>query len=136
MARPSDQDKEEKALDALMAAAFRLGGRDEPVTEEEAERLVRNPPELSSEDKAAIDSLEPDFVEHLLKQSGSGEPAPPGAEPVLDEELEDALAAMHRGKEGEELSDEARREIERKRRELLGEPEPETETDEENRDGA
>jgi hypothetical protein len=134
MAQPSDQDREDRALDALMAAAFRLADGGKPMTEAEAKRFARNPPELPPEDEAALRSLRDDFVDRLIKQRGPATLPAPCAGQVPDEEIEQAYAAMHRGKEGDELSDEARREIERKRRELLGEPE--SKPDEECKDGA
>lgn len=123
----TDPKSEDRAIDALMAAAFRLSRSDEPLTEKESEKLAANPPQLSPEDEAAIESLGPDFVHRLLHKAQT-EKSIVGQEPVvLGREIEEAYAAMNRGKHDDSLSEQTRREIERKRRELLGEEEPEDE---------
>jgi len=123
----TDPKSEDRAIDALMAAAFRLSGSNEPLTEKESEKLAANPPRLSPEDEAAIESLGTDFVHRLLHKAQT-EKSIVGQEPVaLDREIEEAYASMNRGKHDDSLSEQTRHEIERKRRELLGEEEPEDE---------
>jgi hypothetical protein len=112
---------EERALDALMAAAFCACGSDEPLTEEEAEKLAAHPPRLSDEDEAAIASLGPDLVERLLEQSKTKTHKYTEEQTIIEKEIEEAYIAMNRQLGDKDLSDETRREIERKRRELLGE---------------
>ena len=119
----TDPKSDDRAIDALMAAAFRLSGSDEPLTEKESKKLAKNPPRLSPEDEAAIESLGPDFVHRILHEAQT-EKSVVGQEPVgLDREIEEAYAAMNRGKHDDSLSEQTRLEIERKRRELLGEEE-------------
>ena len=112
---------EERALDALMAAAFRACGSDEPLTEEEAEKLAAHPPRLSDEDEAAIAYLGLDLIERLLERSKTDTHKYAGKQTTIKKEIEEAYLAMNRKLEDKDLSDETRREIERKRRELLGE---------------
>ena len=135
MATSNEHTNEERALDALMAAAFRVEDAERPVSEEEARRMAESPPALSPEDEEVVAAIGPDFVDRLLE---SAEDRSPGTEKLgesLDVEIKEAYAAMNRGREGDDLDDKAREEIERKRRELLGEPESEAGPDEEVQDG-
>jgi hypothetical protein len=134
MATSSEHTNEERALDALMAAAFRAEDIERPVSVEEARHIVENPPALSPEDEEVVAAMRPDFVEKLLKSVEVGSPDAEEVGEVLDAEIEEAYAAMNRGQKGDELDEKAREEIERKRRELLGEPEPEVGPDEEAHD--
>lgn len=61
-----NSESENRAIDALMAAAFRLSVPDETISEDEAMKLAANPPKLSSEDEAVVESLGPNFVENIL----------------------------------------------------------------------
>jgi len=130
MATSSENTNEERALDALMAAAFRAEDIERPLSDEEARRIMENPPALSPEDEQVLAAMGPDFVDKLLKSAGAGSRDVGEAHEVVDAEIEEAYAAMNRGREGGELDEKARKEIERKRRELLGEPEPEVGLDE------
>lgn len=112
---------EERALDALMTAAFRACSPDEPLTEEEAEKLAAHPPRLSDEDEAAIASLGPDLVERLLEQSKTKTHKYTEEQTTIEKEIEEAYIAMNRQLGDKDLSDKTRHEIERKRKELLGE---------------
>jgi hypothetical protein len=49
----ADKEKENRALDALIAMAL----RPRPATDKEIEEFMKNPPELSEEDKKAVDSI-------------------------------------------------------------------------------
>lgn len=122
-----ERKSDERALDALMAAAFRISGSDEPMSEKEAQRLAANPPRLSPEDEAAIASLGTDFVDRLSQRVETEKHNVEEDRGTLDQEIEEAYAAMNRGKGADELSEQTRREIEKKRRELLGEEESEDE---------
>lgn len=124
----SEPKHEDRAIDALMAAAFRISRSDKPLSKEEAEKLAANPPRLCKEDEEAISSLGPDFVHNLLQKAQTEKPVPEKEPGILDREIEEAYAAMNRGKHDDSLSEQTRREIERKRRELLGEEEPEDES--------
>ena len=116
----NDQEREDRALEALLAAAFRIDA-DRPIDEQEAAELMKNPPCLSKEDQAETDSWGDDLVDRLLTQGKIVSERGEAQEGTLDPAISQAYMAMHRGKEGEELSEEAKEEIERKRRELLGE---------------
>jgi len=116
----SDSKRENEALDALMAAAFRMSTPDERTDCEEATKFARAKPKFSPDDEAAIKSLGPDFVEKLLVEGTWRVPGEAGATSE-DREIEDAYAAMNRGSGDESMSDQTRQEIERKRKELLGE---------------
>jgi len=121
----NDKNKsEERALDALMAAAFRTCGSDEPLTEEEAEKLAAQPPKLSNEDEAAIASFGIDLVDRLLEQSKAETRKYTEEHITIEKEIEEAYFAMNRQLGDKDLSGETRREIERKRQELLGEKDP------------
>ena len=111
---------ENEALDALMAAAFRMPTPDETTDCEEALNFAKTEPHLSPDDEAAIQSLGVDFVEELLVE-GARKLSSKDGESNWDREIEDAYAAMNRGNVDESLSDQTRQEIEKKRRELLGE---------------
>jgi len=136
MATSSEHTDEERALDALMAAAFRAEDLERPLSDEEARRIMENPPALSPEDEQVVAAMGSHFVDDLLKSAEAGSRDAGEAHEVLDAEIEEAYAAMNRGREGGELDEKAREEIERKRRELLGEPEPEACPDEESQDGS
>jgi hypothetical protein len=116
----SNSKRENEALDALMAAAFRMSTPDEKTDGEEAMKLAGAKPKFCPDDEAAIKSLGPDFVEKLLVDGARKLPEKGGATSG-DREIEDAYAAMNRGNVDESLSDQTRQEIERKRQELLGE---------------
>ena len=120
MERPINSDKEARAIDALIAAAFRMGASD-PVTPEEAERFVEESSNLSVEDRNLIKSCGDDFVDNLLCNLSSSEASYTTGERNIDPEIENALAAMHRKKKNKEMSEETLRKLDKKRRELLGE---------------
>jgi hypothetical protein len=112
--------REDDALDALMAAAFRMSAPDERTDCEKAMKVLGAKPKLSPDDAAAIESLGQDFVEKLLIEGARKLSKEEGATD-WDREIEDAYAAMNRGNVEESMSDQTRQEIERKRQELLGE---------------
>jgi len=111
-------ESEDNALDALMAAAFRLPVIDETSDEKEATRLAASTPRLSNEDETAIASLSPDFIDYLLDKEKGHRPRKIAD---LSQEISEAYAAMNRGNLDAELSEQTHREIEKKRKELLGE---------------
>ncbi len=61
------KDKANRALEGLLALAFRT-----PLTDEEIEKVMNEPVELSAEDKAAIDSWDIDRVMQIIKEQGNG----------------------------------------------------------------
>jgi hypothetical protein len=113
-----EKESENRALDALLAAAFRLPLTDETTSEDEAEKIAVNPPELSPEDEKAISTLGPNFVKELPERAAR--PRERRIESNFENEIKEAYAAMNRGNIDENLSEKTRQEIERKRRELLG----------------
>jgi hypothetical protein len=115
---------EEKALDALMFAAFNVYGSDEAITEKKADKMVAHPTRLSAEDEEAMKSLGPDFAGKLIERSNATTPHYTERQPIMEKEIEEAYAAMNRKLGDKDLSDKTRLEIERKRRELLGREDP------------
>lgn len=112
----NDSNAEDRALDALMVAAFLLSSDDETTDVEKAEHLAAIPPHLSKEDEAVIESLGDDFVKNVIcRKKRKNE----RSQERISEDIKEALAAMNRGKTEEDLSEKTRKEIERKRRELL-----------------
>ena len=110
-------NKDERALEALLAAAFRLDPPDD-VSDEEAKAIFQQPVRLSKEDEEAIESWGTDFVEKLLESQNPISSDTPQSINV-DEELKQEYFAMNRDKDGSDLDDEARREIDRRRKEIL-----------------
>ena len=135
MVTSSEHTNEERALDALMAAAFRAEDEDRPYGQEEASRILEEPPALSPEDEQIVAAMGDHFVEALLRSAETGTPEMGDGHEAMDEEIDEAYAAMNRGREGDGLDEEALREIERKRRELLGELDSEVDLDEGLKDG-
>lgn len=105
----ADGEREDQALDALIVAALRPDLRGDVPTD------VAGPePALSDEDRRALDALGPDLAERLARgERPGGRPRPRkngGGRWQL-------AGSLNRG-EGEEPGEEAREEMERKRREL------------------
>jgi hypothetical protein len=110
----TDPNREDKALDALIAAAFRQEAC-EDLTLEELRRLESA---LSDEDKAALASLGDDLAERIaagLWKARSGADDDGAGSESCAEEL---AGSMNRGDEEGDLTDAAREEMERKLREL------------------
>lgn len=112
-------NKNERALEALLAAAFRLNLPEE-ISNEQAEKFFQQPSGVSQEDREAINSWGTDFIENLLENQ----------RPIsndhsqdihVNEELKKEYFAMNRDKDGSDLDDEVRREIEKKRKDILDE---------------
>jgi hypothetical protein len=103
MTNPHDEEREERALDALIVAALRADLGDVPSPPEQGF------PELTEEDRRALDALGPDFIKRLLE----GQIAPTRSVERTRERRERA-SAMHRGDEDGEVTDRAREEMERK----------------------
>ena len=103
-------NEDEKALEALLAAAFKLHDFD-MMSDEDIEKFFNSPAQLSEELSEVADSLEISFVEELLNsqkiKSFSNKTE------KLDEELELETMAMNRDKDGNDINDEIREAIER-----------------------
>jgi hypothetical protein len=98
-----EKEREERALDALIASAFKEDVCD--VDENEVERFSKA---LTDADRAALDALGPNFIQSLfaggIKKSGK--------------KVRGQLAtAMNRSEEDQPPSDKAKEEMERKVRE-------------------
>ena len=103
-------NNEERALDALMAAAF-LDGTDLGDEELNVKKLERN---LTENDKQALDTLGPDLARKITSgewETGLERPCDQVANHEVEEDL---LVAMNRGDGDNDLSPEARAEIEKK----------------------
>ena len=101
-----DRNPEDRALDALMAWALRQPDNTHP---EKA---------LTEEDRKALDELGPDLIEKVMSGRWTP-PAPPTPATRRPRESELELAgSMNRAGEDQELSEEAVREMDRKRKEL------------------
>lgn len=103
-------NNEERALDALMAAAF-LDATDLGDEELNTKKLERF---LTEDDKRAMEALGPDLARRITSgewETGRERPC----DHVADHEVEeDLLVAMNRGDGDNDLSPEARAEIEKK----------------------
>ncbi len=108
----SDLNREDQALDALIAAAF----RQEDFGDLDMEALKKAERFLTAEDRQVLENLGDDFVERVTNGTWESMATSTWKEPesVHDEEL---AAAMNRGDE-DDLTDAAREEMERKLREL------------------
>lgn len=114
-------DKAERALEALLAASFRLDFPEE-LSDEQAEKYFQQPARLSKEDKKAISSWGTDFIEKLVKgqKTISDEPQ---QDIIINEELEQEYIAMNRDRDGNGLDEETRCKIDEERKKALEEKE-------------
>lgn len=105
-----DPEKEEKALDALIA---------DVLWKELADSDLKDASDaLTVDDLRALESMKPGLIERVrqLADAGSADaPIPLPAAPALPIDL---ATALHRGQEESELTEKARQEMERKRRDL------------------
>ena len=124
MTSPNDNViNDERALEAFLAAAFRLDFPEE-ITDEEAKELFQRPANLSREDKEAISSWGTDFIERLVKEGRTASyEHEEGVE--VNEELEQEYFAMNRDKDGGGLDKETRKKIDEERKKALEEEENE-----------
>ena len=112
-------NKDEKALEALLAAAFRLNFSEE-ISNEQAEKYFRQPARLSKEDREAIESWGTDFIEKLIEgQKTISDESKQDIE--VNEELEQEYFAMNRDKDGNDIDEETRRKIDEERKKALEE---------------
>ena len=111
MPTPSDRERELRALDALLVSQLRTCGADEVD--------IEHLPELTDDERNAMDSLDADFASKLLK----GQIYQPTIAKLESEKTEYAFAGdeslafgMNRAKDIDEA---AAKEIERKRKEII-----------------
>lgn len=113
--------KNEKALEALLAAAFRLDFPEE-LSDEQAEKFFQQPARLSKEDKEAINSWGTDFIDKLIE--GQKTTSDKHQQDItVKEELVQESFAMNRDKNGEGLDEETYRKIDEERKKALEEEE-------------
>lgn len=111
-------DKTNRALEALLAAAFRLDISDE-ITDEEAEKLFQQPTRLSKEDQETINSWGTDFIDKLVE--GHKTVTGKHQHNIINEELNREAFAMNRDTEGDGLDEEAQRKIDEERKKAIEE---------------
>ncbi|HLJ97733.1 MAG TPA: hypothetical protein VKU02_31520 [Gemmataceae bacterium] len=116
MSGGSRREREERALDALLVSILRRVDKDDDITE--PDKL----PQLTDEEKAAMNALGTDFIDRIL----AGErPIPPREEPKKDDPDESEEAALAGSgadcslNRAEEVDDETTEELERREREIL-----------------
>ncbi len=113
--------KDEKALEALLAAAFRLDFPKE-LSDEQAEKFFQQPAQLSKEDKEAINSWGTDFIDKLIE--GQKTTSDKHQQDItVNEELVQESFAMNRDKNGDGLDEETHRKIDEERKKALEEEE-------------
>jgi hypothetical protein len=121
MNNSNEKIKEERALEALLAAAFRLDFPEE-IPDKEIEAFFQKPIQLSQEDKDAVDSWGTDFVEKLAMGHKTNSHIL-HEETRINQELELEISAMARDKDGNDVDEETRRKIDEERRKALEEEE-------------
>lgn len=102
----SKNEREDRALDALIVSQLRRND----------ETDVEHLPRLTEDEKAALDSLGPAFVDRLFAEEtaeGDDQPDSEGATAFTREEM---LAGMNRA---EDIDDETAEELEKKRKEII-----------------
>jgi hypothetical protein len=116
MSGGSKREREERALDALLVSILRKVDKDDDITE--PDKL----PQLSDEEKAAMNALGTDFIERIL----AGErPVLPREQPKKDDHDDNEEAALAGSgadcslNRAEEVNDETTAELDRREREVL-----------------
>ena len=113
--------KDEKALEALLAAAFRLDFPEE-LSDEQADKFFQQPTRLSKEDKEVVNSWGTDFIDKLIK--GKKTTSDKNQQDInINKELEREYIAMNRDKDGNGLDEETYRKIDEERKKALEEEE-------------
>ncbi len=108
-------EREDRALEALIVSQLRRND------ETKSEHL----PQLSDDDKAALDSLGPDFIDQLYAEEAPTEEQDSDG---VEEHSEEMFAGMNRA---EDIDDETKAELDRKRREIIDRLKGEQEEDDE-----
>ena len=120
-------NKDEKALEALLAAAFRLNFSGK-ISDEQAEKYFQQPVRLSKEDREAIESWGNAFIEKLIEgQKTISDESQQDIE--VNEELEQEYFAMNRDKDGNDIDEETCRKIDEERRKALEEENKDNDSD-------
>jgi len=108
-------NNEDKALEALLAAASRLEFSDE-LSDEHVEQILKQKINLSQEDEDTLDMLDDNFINNILdgrkvqftKTSST-----------VDEELKSEHYAMNRDAEGGDINEDVRRKIDEARKRAI-----------------
>jgi len=116
MSNSPQQDREDRAVDALVAAALRQAEFNEP-TDEEIQKFLANVPPVSPEGKTALDALRPDIVQRITQASSRHLPS--ARAPQAEEELSPLYMAMNRKNASDEMDARTKEELEKKRKEAL-----------------
>lgn len=112
-------NKDEKALEALLASAFQLNFPEE-LTDEQAKKLFQKPARLSIDDRKATDSWGTDFIKKLVEgQKTISDRFQQDIE--INQELGQECYAMNRDKNGNAIDEETMRKIDEERRKALEE---------------
>ncbi|MCI0534082.1 MAG: hypothetical protein L0Z50_02525 [Verrucomicrobiales bacterium] len=116
MSNSPQQDREDRAVDALVAAALRQAEFNEP-SDEEIQKFLANVPPVSPEGKAALDALGPDIVQRITQASSRQSPSARATQ--VEEELSPLYLAMNRKNASGEMDARTKEELEKKRKEAL-----------------
>jgi hypothetical protein len=114
MSPGSRREREQKALDALLVSQLRRHGCDDDVPDPD------ELPELTADEKEALEALGPNFVEQLLARDD-----PPAHDPQADPEPGGRELAMAGGElpfglnRAEQIDPETAEELERRRKEVI-----------------
>jgi len=107
------ENREEMALDALLAAALRQP-EEAQVTDEEIAEFLKSKPPLSEDARAALKKLGPEVVRRLVDPEGAAETVE-----LDDLAIGPLYAAMNRKNADDQHNPQAEEELERKRKEIL-----------------
>lgn len=110
------QDREGRAVDALIAAALRQGEFNDPTDEELLQFLADVPP-VSPAGKAALNALGPNVIQRMLQPGPQRPHRSPAAQ--AQENYSPLYAAMNRKNASNEFDAHTEGELERKRKEAL-----------------
>lgn len=116
-----NREIEERALDALLTAAFKLDFP-EVISDEAAEIFFQSPARLSPEDKALCESWGDEFIAKII-EGKNVDSIEEHQQSSVDEGLKQELYAMNRDKDGNGLDEETRRKIDEERKKALDEEE-------------
>ncbi|MFP4164361.1 MAG: hypothetical protein ACLFVE_10295 [Chitinispirillaceae bacterium] len=108
-------NREEKALDALIAHTLKECEVTDAQIEKDAEEYISKEIKLPAEYRKAIRKLKDQFPKGAYLHS---EPAP---ECMVQEEYEESYMAMHRDNKEEELDEETKEEIRKRRQKFIEE---------------
>lgn len=116
MSGGSRREREEQALDALLVSILRKVDKDDDIVE------VDKLPELTEEERAAMNTLGDDFIDRILAGERPIKRRDMAKEDDHDESDEAALAGSGADRclnRAEEVDDETTEELERREREIL-----------------